>query len=90
MLTFHYYCWFADGGNGSAPFSPLSKAACDQALGPQVFDAIATDTARLRVPSFMSEWGGKSPLASRPTSRDTMEINKVMDLADKHFTSWTM
>jgi len=90
VLTFHYYCWFAAGGNGSAPFSPLSKAACDKGLGPQVFDAIKTDTNRLKVPSFMSEWGGKSPRASMPASRDTIEINRNLDLADEHFTSWTM
>jgi len=88
VFTWHYYCWFANG-HGDDDYTILMKAACDKALGPQVFNAIAKDRTHLRVPSFMSEWGGKTPNVSKPDSTAVIELEAVMDLADARFESWT-
>lgn len=90
VLAYHYYCWFAAGGNDSAPYPPMKKAACDSALGPEVFKSIETDKKALKVPAMMTEWAGKSPLASQADSESTVEINKVLDLSEAHLTSWLM
>merc|ERR1712232_1159431 len=42
-----------------------------------------------KVPSFMSEWGGKDPNASKPDSTALIEMEAVMNLADQNFESWT-
>ena len=82
MLTYHYYCWFANSGNNSKPYSNLSKSACDGSsnqlgLGPRVFKAIDNDRRDLQAPVFMSEWGGKSPLASQANSKSFVEVSEV-------------
>ena len=82
MLTYHYYCWFANGGNDSKPYSNLIKSDCDGSsnklgLGPRVFKAIDSDRRDLQAPVFMSEWGGKSPLASQAHSKSFVEISEV-------------
>eukprot|EP00929_Paragymnodinium_shiwhaense_P057867 TRINITY_DN28981_c0_g1_i1.p1 TRINITY_DN28981_c0_g1~~TRINITY_DN28981_c0_g1_i1.p1 ORF type:complete len:546 (-),score=87.58 TRINITY_DN28981_c0_g1_i1:284-1921(-) len=92
VLTYHYYCWFADGKNDSKPFTPFLRAICDSktaGLGPDVFRAVAKDSEKLKVPTFLSEWGGKTPSRSNANSLATQEILRVLDLADEHFTSWT-
>jgi len=94
VLTYHYYCWFADSGDGSKPYSNLKKSDCDGSsnklgLGPRVFKAIDKDRRDLQAPVFMSEWGGKSPQASQAHSKSFVEISEVMDLSDEYFSSWT-
>ena len=82
VLTYHYYCWFADSGDGSKPYSNLKKSDCDGSsnklgLGPRVFKAIDNDRRDLQAPVFMSEWGGKSPQASQAHSKSFAEISEV-------------
>ena len=79
VLTYHYYCWFANAGNDSKPYSNLTKAECDGAdgLGRDVYKAIEKDKRQLRVPVFMSEWGGKTPRASQAHARSFVEVSKV-------------
>ena len=83
VLTYHYYCWFANSGDDdSKPYSNLIKADCDGSsdklgLGPRVFKAIDNDRRDLQAPVFMSEWGGKSPQASQANSKSFAEISEV-------------
>lgn len=90
VLAYHYYCWFTDGSNGSAPYPPLKRGECDAAFGPAVFSAIEEDKKTLKVPAMMTEWGNMGPKSSEADSTNTVEANRVLDLSDAHFTSWTM
>jgi len=39
VFSFHYYCWFAKNGDGQS-YPSMEKAACDDFLGPAVFEAV--------------------------------------------------
>ena len=46
-------------------------------MGRDVYKAIEKDKRQLRVPVFMSEWGGKTPRASQAHARSFVEVSKV-------------
>ena len=82
VLTVHYYCWFAASAqNNSAPPDPSVRTECDKLLGPEVYAAVAEDVRRLAIPSFMSEWGGKTPSAKDPASLHETKKNKTRTCA---------
>merc|ERR1711871_1760768 len=85
--AWHYYCFMT--GPDVTNYTKFNEVACDQALGPQVFNAVSKERERLRIPSFMTEWGGKDPNVSLPLSTSTVELEANMRLADQRFESWT-
>jgi len=87
VLSYHYYCTIS--GNQTHPSHAWSRRFCDKNLGPEVFNAVASDRKKLRVPSMMTEWGNLWPTASSPRAASTVEIEAVMDLADQDLQSWT-
>jgi len=86
-FAWHYYCFLT--GPDVDNYTTLNKVACDTAMGPQVFSAVSNERTRLRVPSIMTEWGGKTANASLPLSTSTVELEVNMNLADERFESWT-
>lgn len=57
-LSYHYYCWFASGGD--EPMPPLTKAVCDRAFGPLVFATVAEDIKQLGGAAMLTEFGAVS------------------------------
>ena len=92
-FSFHYYCWFGQGGDHGAPYPPLRRAACDSnlGLGRAVFDAVDETITRLGGSSMLTEFGGAAftPDASRPKSTATLEAEWVLHEADARMQSWT-
>lgn len=86
-FAWHYYCFLS--GPDADKYKTFNKVACDEAMGPQVFNAVSEERKRLRVPSLMTEWGGKTPNASLPLSTSTVELEVNMNLADERFEGWT-
>eukprot|EP01062_Namystynia_karyoxenos_P021287 TRINITY_DN1808_c0_g1_i3.p2 TRINITY_DN1808_c0_g1~~TRINITY_DN1808_c0_g1_i3.p2 ORF type:complete len:532 (+),score=201.14 TRINITY_DN1808_c0_g1_i3:97-1596(+) len=90
-LSWHYYCWVlnADYANSSAPYKPITKAACDKAQGPLMFSSAEKDATNLNTAMLLSEFGALTPHDSQPDSKGTEELLWVLDEADKHLQSWT-
>jgi endoglycosylceramidase len=86
-FAWHYYCFLT--GPDVDNYTTLNKVACDKAMGPQVFNAVSKERKRLRVPSLLTEWGGKHPNVSLPLSTSTVELEVNMNLADERFEGWT-
>ena len=85
--AWHYYCFLS--GPDVDNYTKFNKVACDDAMGPQVFNAVSNERKRLRIPSIMTEWGGKTANVSLPLSTSTVELEVVMGLADERFEGWT-
>ncbi|EGD73240.1 hypothetical protein PTSG_04956 [Salpingoeca rosetta] len=82
VFSFHYYCWFFDiPGNAST----WRRAACDDALGPQVFNAVQRDVGYLGGASFLTEFAATT---CDPSSGASEECTAVLDLCDEHLVSW--
>ncbi|KAL1510204.1 hypothetical protein AB1Y20_006534 [Prymnesium parvum] len=92
-FAFHYYCWFATGISeqkpSSAAYPPLEKAECDRVFGPLVFDAVDATVEYIGGASIMTEFGAMVPNASSPSSLGTLEMEWVLNEADRRFQSWT-
>jgi endoglycosylceramidase len=90
VFSFHYYCFFAKNGDGTT-YPSMEKKACDEFLGPAVFDAVDETAKRLGSGSMMTEFGGSffSPDSNTPNGRSTEEFNWLMDEADRRLQSWT-
>ena len=90
VFSFHYYCWFAKNGDG-VEYPSWEKKACDNFLGPAVFDAVDKTSKRLGSGSMMTEFGGAffSPEASNPTGRANKELVWILGEADARLQSWT-
>ena len=85
VLSFHYYCWFFNLPNN------IQKEGCDDLLAPDIFDAVWKDMREIGAVPFMTEWGsGPCSNCCDPSSPSGLAIcYRNMELADKHFTSWT-
>lgn len=82
VFSFHYYCWWYSSDD-------MARKTCDQIFGPKVFEQAARDVKTTGGAAMLTEWGqGCNFDADLPTDINS-ECNQIMDLADKHFMSWT-
>ena len=90
VFSYHYYCWFAKNGDGKE-FPTWEKRACDDFLGPAVFNSVEKTSKRLGSGSMMTEFGGAyfHPEASNPEGRANEEMLWLLDEADNRLQSWT-
>jgi len=88
-MSWHFYCW-ALGYSSDQEFDPVLKAVCDDFLGPLVFNTVDARAAELDGSATMlTEFGECSPSYDHPDYQGTIVCNMVLDLADKHFQSWS-
>ena len=74
---------------------PLTRAACDAGLAPQVFSTVREDivggSAKKGIggSSFLTEFGAQTPDLSKPDDEETVQLLAVLAEADRHLQSWT-
>ena len=90
VLSWHYYCELFDSkiGNNTVQ-SILIQIFCDSIFGPNVFETVKVRTEEIGGGSMLTEFGLCYPNISDPLDKNTIECNRVLDLADSYFQSWT-
>ena len=90
VLSWHYYCELFDSKAGNDTTQTiLIQIFCDAIFGPTVFNTVKSRTEEIGGGSMLTEFGLCYPNISNPMDKNTIECNRVLDLADLHFQSWT-